>query len=102
MEPVDDVQWDGPSKSMRKREAQALQKLGERLIGLRDEHLRGLPLPETLLDAILEARRLKSLPALARQRQYIGKLMRDIDVEPLQQALDAILDTHNAQARRRK
>jgi len=100
-EPYED-EWAGPSKSMRKREAHALQKLGERLITMREDEFRTLPLPEALVDAIVDARLIKSPPALSRQRQYIGKLMRDIDLEPLQKALDAITDRHNAQARRRK
>jgi ribosome-associated protein len=53
--------------------------------------LRQLPLPETLLEAILEAQRLRSRVALARQRQYIGRLMRAIDTEPLERALAAVL-----------
>jgi len=77
-----------PSKSARKREAHALQSLGERLIRLRDAELATLDLPEPLVDAILEARRIKSRAAGARQRQYIGRLMRDIDPAPLQAAFE--------------
>jgi ribosome-associated protein len=91
-----------PSKSSRKREAHALQKLGEQLISLREADFKSLPLPETLVDAIREARRLTSRPALARQRQYIGKLMRDVDIEPLEAALAALTDRQNAHARLRK
>jgi len=79
-----------PSKSARKREAHALQSLGERLIRLRDAELATLDLPEPLVDAILEARRIKSRAAGARQRQYIGRLMRDIDPAPIRRALDAL------------
>jgi ribosome-associated protein len=46
-----------------------------------------LQLPETLLQAILEAQRLRSGGALARQRQYIGRLMRDVDALPIERAL---------------
>jgi ribosome-associated protein len=100
-DPDDPRNWP-PSKSMRKREAHSLQKLGERLIALREQEFATLPLPEQLVDAIREARRLKSLPALARQRQYIGRLMREIDLAPLEQALDALADRQNAHARLRK
>jgi ribosome-associated protein len=48
------------------------------------QHLR---LPETLFEAILEFHRLRAGPALARQRQYIGRLMRDVDPEPIERAL---------------
>jgi ribosome-associated protein len=80
-----------PSRSARKRHALALQKLGVRLTRLPDTQLQALPLPEELLDAVLEARRLRSRAALARQQQYIGRLMRQIDPAPIEQALDATL-----------
>ena len=61
-----------PSKSARKREAHALQKLGEELVKMRQADLDRLPLPENLREAIDEARRLTNRGALSRQRQYIG------------------------------
>jgi ribosome-associated protein len=78
-----------PSKSERKRAAHAAQDLGEALIGLREAELEALGLPERLNEAIREARRISSRAAGARQRQYIGKLMREIDVEPIRAALAA-------------
>ena len=72
-----------PSKSAKKREYLALQKLGEELITLKQSELEGLPLEEDLLEAIMEARAIKAHGALRRQKQYIGKLMRHIDPEPL-------------------
>jgi ribosome-associated protein len=77
---VDDLK---PSKSAKKREYIALQKLGEELITLKQSELNGLPLDEGLLEAILEAQQMKAHGALRRQKQYIGKLMRHIDPEPL-------------------
>jgi len=77
------------SRTARKREAEALQKLGVRLTALRPQQLQSLDLPDTLRDAVLEAQRLRSRAALARQRQYIGRLMRDLDPEPIERALDA-------------
>ena len=82
-------EYRGPSKSMRKREASAAQDLGTRLIALKDSELAALNLPETLQDAILLAKRITSRGGLARQRQYIGKLMRDIDPAPIEAALNA-------------
>jgi ribosome-associated protein len=82
-------EYRGPSKSMRKRDAAAAQDLGTRLIALKESELAALDLPETLLDAVLLAKRITSRGGLARQRQYIGKLMRDIDAAPIQAALDA-------------
>jgi ribosome-associated protein len=80
---VGQPEHDGPSKSARKRAAHAAQDLGEELIRMRDSDLETLDLPETLVDAIREARRITSRGGGARQRQYIGKLMRDIDLEPI-------------------
>jgi ribosome-associated protein len=80
---------DRPSKSERKRAAHAAQDLGEALIRLRDAELDALSLPERLTDAIREARRITSRAGGARQRQYIGKLMREMDLEPIRAALAA-------------
>lgn len=78
-----------PSKSARKREAAAAQDLGERLVSLKESDLRALGLPEKLFDAIMLAKRITQRGGLARQRQYIGKLMRDIDLAPIEAALTA-------------
>ena len=80
---ADEFEYDGPSKSSRKRAAHAAQDLGQELIRMRDGDLDALDLPETLVDAVREARRITSRGGLARQRQYIGKLMRDVDLEPI-------------------
>jgi ribosome-associated protein len=87
--PDADQPQERPSKSARKREAHAAQELGEELVRLRAVELDALKLPESLLDAIREARRISSRGGLARQRQFIGKLMRDIDPGPIRAALDA-------------
>lgn len=75
--------YDEPSKSARKRAAHAAQDLGEELIRMRDSDLDSLNLPERLVDAVREARRISSRGGGARQRQYIGKLMRAVDLEPI-------------------
>jgi ribosome-associated protein len=85
----DDDYDEKPSKSERKRAAHAAQDLGETLIALRDSELEALNLPERLTDAIREARRIPGRGGATRQRQYIGKLMRDIDLEPIRAALNA-------------
>jgi ribosome-associated protein len=82
-------EYRGPSKSMRKREAASAQDLGTRLIALKASEITALNLPETLHDAILLAKRITSRGGLARQRQYIGKLMRDLDPAPIEAALSA-------------
>jgi len=91
---------DRPSKSERKRAAHAMQKLGEDLVLRDDAELRSLDLPEALTAAIQEARRLRSRAALARQRQYIGKLMRTIDATAIRSVLAARAQRRAASARR--
>ena len=76
-----------PSKSARKREYLAVQELGEQLIELTPEQLADIDLSNALLTAVTDAKSIKSHGALRRQKQLIGKLMRDLDPEPLQQAL---------------
>jgi ribosome-associated protein len=78
-----------PSKSSRKRAAQEAQELGEALVQLRAAQLDALELPEELREALRQARSITSRAAGARQRQYIGKLMRTIDLEPIRAALSA-------------
>lgn len=79
----DDDDEDFISKSQIKREAEAAQDVGEKLIALRNEQLAQLDLPERLYDAIMEAKRLTSNGAIRRQKQFIGKLMRQVEVEPI-------------------
>ena len=90
-EPEDEIEDDPyhgrPSKSERKRNAHDAQHLGEELIRLKALDLKAFELPETLYDAIVEARRLTSRTAMVRQRQYIGKLMRGVDLDPIRAAL---------------
>jgi ribosome-associated protein len=80
---------EGPSKSLLKRQSHELQLLGEELIGLPQDELNSLPLPDVLRDAVMLARRITAHGGLYRQKQFIGKLMRKIDAEPIRLALEA-------------
>jgi ribosome-associated protein len=81
---------DLPSKSQRKRDMHALQALGTELVELSDEQLASVELPENLRDAVLQARQMTRLDeARRRQMQYIGKLMRHLDPEPIRTSIDA-------------
>ena len=79
-----------PSKSARKRQYLALQKLGEELLTVKESDLLSMDLDDDLLAAIQDARRIKSRGALRRQKQFIGKLMRGIDPEPIRAALERV------------
>lgn len=78
------------SKTKAKEEVDALQALGNRLVGVGNDRLKKLDIPESLRDAVLEAKRITSHGALRRQMQYIGKLMRDVDTAPIQEMLDEL------------
>jgi len=80
----------GPSRSADKRAAEALQALGEELIALKAEALAEFDLPERLRDAIELAQRITAHGAMRRQRQYIGRLMRKVDAEPIRARLEAL------------
>ena len=83
---IDDFQDDDVvSKSQLKREASAAQQLGQDLLTLSNSDLQSMDLPETLLKALDEAKRIKKHGALKRQFQYIGKIMRKLDIEPIRE-----------------
>ncbi len=85
----DDEFHSAPSKSSRKREMHALQELGEELVALSADQLTRLALPEALDTAVRAAQGFR-MEARRRQLQYIGKLMRKIDPEPIRAMLDAL------------
>lgn len=84
------------SKTRRKREMLELQELGVALLGLGDEQLDALELPDALRNALAQARRITQFEARRRQLQYIGKLMRSVDPRPIR----AMLDEEKLRARR--
>jgi len=77
------------SKTRRKQQMHDLQHLGERVAALGDDKLAELDLPERLVDAIHEFRRIHKHGAQRRQMQYIGKLMRDVEPGPIIAKLEA-------------
>ena len=96
----DDAFESERSKSQRKREATALQDLGEALIKLDAAQLARMPVPDAVREAVEAARRIQSRSAARRQRQYIGKLMRGIDPDVVAAALDALRGQTTADAAR--
>jgi len=88
------------SKSARKREAASLQELGVKLAGLPDPEIAALDLPDKLFAALRDLKRLPSHGAQVRQRQYIGKLMRDIDPAPVLAKLAERKLRHDSEIRR--
>jgi ribosome-associated protein len=83
------IDGNRPSKTQRKKQVHALQDLGAELVELGAEQLAAIELPDTLRDAVMEARTITKFEARRRQLQYIGKLMRRVDPAPIRAALDA-------------
>ena len=78
------------SKTRRKRAMEELQALGEELVALPGDRIKRIDIPEELREAIGEARRMpRHDEARRRQMQYIGKLMRAIEPEPIRTAIAA-------------
>ncbi len=85
----EDEDYDGPSKSQVKRDMLALQALGTEIVELTDAKFASIApiLPEKLLIATTDARSIRAHGGRKRQLQYIGRLMREIDPEPIRDAL---------------
>jgi ribosome-associated protein len=99
MDEDDDYRDEAPSKSALKREMTARQALGEALCALSPRELEAIPIEDPALEAaIVQARSITSRSARRRHRQYIGKLMRAVDPEPLQAALDGLHQQRAASA----
>jgi ribosome-associated protein len=86
---------DKPSRTEMKAMSDALQKLGNELIGLRDDLLASLDLPDALVKAIEEHNRITNFEGKRRLMQFVGKLMRKLDDEQL----DAVRNALKAHAR---
>lgn len=82
-----------PSKSQRKRDMHALQALGDQVAELPKDAFKRMPLPEALLDALTEARRITDHEGRRRQMQYVGKVMRSLEEDELA-ALQQAMATH--------
>ena len=89
-----------PSKTRRKAEMDALQSLGEALVIVDPARLAELKLPERLVEAISETRRITQREARRRQIQFIGRLMREVDPEPIRARLAQWSDAPNREKAR--
>lgn len=85
---------DAPSRTELKRESDAAQKLGEDLVELRLELRSRLGLPERLIEALDEAKRITDFEGCRRHMQFIGKLMRHLDAGTHEAIRDALNEQH--------
>ncbi len=110
-DPEDDAFDDRPpSKSMLKRASHALQVLGQQLLAMPDNRLDDIGMPERLRDALADYKTTRSFEGKRRQLQYIGKVIRSVDADPLREAVAAFqlghardaLSLHEAEAWRKR
>jgi ribosome-associated protein len=90
---------DEASRTDLKRESTELQKLGEELITLRAELMTRLALPEKLSDAVAETKRITNFEGRRRQMQFIGKQMRLLTAEKLDEVRTALAEQHAPSAK---
>ncbi len=87
------------SKTDLKRESTELQKLGEELLTLRSDLMEHLALPDQLLDALAQLRRITNFEGRRRQMQFVGKLMRKLDEPAIEAIREALATQQQGSAR---
>ncbi len=70
---------DSATRTDLKRESDELQALGTELLTLRQSSMDKLGLPEKLVEAVAEAKKITNFEGKRRQMQFIGKLMRKLE-----------------------
>ena len=89
---------DEPSRTELKRESDELQKLGESLLNLRADLMAKVDLPDKLVEAVAEAKRITNFEGKRRQMQFIGKLMRKLDEDTVEGVRAALLEQSQGSA----
>ncbi|SDK83423.1 ribosome-associated protein [Maridesulfovibrio ferrireducens] len=79
----DEEEYSGPSRSQKKRDMTKLQKLAEQLMKVGTEAIKKSELPKYFIDEVLTAKAITAHEAKRRQTQYLGKLMREIETQPV-------------------
>ncbi|HEX5806080.1 MAG TPA: ribosome biogenesis factor YjgA [Macromonas sp.] len=90
------------SRTDLKKQSDHLQRLGEQLLTLRKGLLDKLALPDKLLDALVEAKRITNFEGKRRQMQFIGKLMRKLDENTVQAVETALEVQHQGSAQEKQ
>jgi ribosome-associated protein len=90
---------DEPTRTDLKRESTELQKLGEDLLTLRADFITRLDLPEKLVDAVAECKRITNFEGIRRQMQFIGKLMRKLEDSKHDEIRAALEEQHMPSAK---
>jgi ribosome-associated protein len=89
---------DEPTRTELKNESTELQKLGEDLLTLRADLMERLQLPDKLIEAVAEAKRITNFEGKRRQMQFIGKLMRKLEPTQWDEIRTALVEQHTPSA----
>lgn len=94
-----EIEYELVSKTEMKRIVTELQVLGEKLVALPERELQRIPIDEQLLEQIHIAQKIKHKEGRRRQLQFIGKLMRKLDCDPIAAAIQELEDGHKKLSR---
>ncbi|MBT3826401.1 MAG: DUF615 domain-containing protein [Nitrosomonadales bacterium] len=83
-----DITDDLISKTALKNQAKDVYEFGKVLVALTDKQISQIELPENVIEAIKELKRIKKISAQKRQGLYLAKLLREIDLSKAQQFVD--------------
>lgn len=89
-----------PSKTKQKEAMHALRDLGAELVELSVGQLKRIELPDNIRDAVRECQKITAHGARRRQIQYLGKLMRGVDEEPIRAGLAMLRGESGAETAR--
>ena len=89
-----------PSKTKQKEVMHELRDLGAELVELSVGQLKRINLPENIYDAVRECQKITAHGARRRQIQYLGKLMRSVDDEPIRAGLALLRGESSAETAR--
>lgn len=86
------------SRSEKKRRSTAIQKIGEELASFPISAIRSFNLPPDLLQEYEELHSITKHEAKRRKMQYIGKMLRDVDIEPIRARIEEVKEGKAAQS----
>jgi len=89
-----------PSKTKQKEAMHELRDLGAELVELSVGQLKRINLPENIFDAVRDCQKITAHGARRRQIQYLGKLMRGVDDEPIRAGLAMLRGESSAEVAR--
>lgn len=89
-----------PSKTKQKEAMHELRDLGAELVELSVGQLKRINVPENIFDAVRECQKITAHGARRRQIQYLGKLMRGVDDEPIRAGLAMLRGESSAETAR--